>query len=67
MAIITIKENLGKYGVKNGRAYEGKIGFAGDETVVKWYEIKGHRGCQIDSFYNKGMRMVYGKEIVTID
>jgi hypothetical protein len=67
MAIKTTRENLGKYGVKNGKAYEGKIGFVGNETVVKWYEIKGHKGCQVDSFYNKGLRLAYGKEIVTID
>ena len=71
MAIITSDDNLNKFGVKNGQAYEGRIGFRkdaeGDEvTCVKWYQVKGYRGAQLSTFYNEGKTQAYGQDLVTI-
>ena len=64
---MTTQNNLGKFGIKNGKSYEGKIGFdKNGDTCVKWYEIKGHKGCQIDSLFNKGQKVIFGKDVVAI-
>ncbi|NCQ52079.1 hypothetical protein GW796_09330 [archaeon] len=69
MPKITKKENLGKFAIKNGYAYEGKIGFDKDgNTVVKWYKITGHRGAQIEFFVRReNKKIVFGKEVVAYD
>ena len=64
----TDNKNLCKFGVKNGKAYEGKIGFDKDDnTCVKWYVVRGYKGMQIiHNFCNEGKKEIYGQEIVSI-
>ncbi len=64
--MITKNENLGKFAVNNGKAYEARIGFDKDDnTVVKWYQIRGYRGAQIESLVRReGRATIYGVDVV---
>ncbi len=66
MTKITQNSNLNKCSINNNKAYEGRIGFdSQDNTVVKWYEIRGHKGAQILHFVTREARTsVFGMTVV---